>query len=45
MNLYWIIGLALFVLLEKLLAHGVWFGKVSGIVLIASGLLMAGAQF
>ena len=44
MNLYWIIGLALFVLLEKLLAHGVWFGKISGVVLIASGLLMAVTQ-
>ena len=45
MNLYWIIGLALFVLLEKLLAHGIWFGKVSGVLLIAGGLLMAATQF
>ena len=46
MTLLGILGLlALFVLLEKLLAHGVWFGKVSGILLIAGGLLMAATQF
>jgi predicted metal-binding membrane protein len=30
MNLYWIAGLALFVLAEKLLPRGVWFGRVAG---------------
>jgi predicted metal-binding membrane protein len=36
MNLYWIVGLAVFVLLEKLpLGH--WLGRVAGIVLIAWG--------
>ncbi len=37
MNLYWIVGLALFVLAEKALAHGVWFGRVSGVGLIIAG--------
>jgi predicted metal-binding membrane protein len=37
MNLYWIIGLALFVLAEKVLARGVWFGRVAGVGLIVAG--------
>jgi predicted metal-binding membrane protein len=37
MNLIWIIGLALFVLAEKLLPGGVAFGKVTGLLLIAWG--------
>ena len=37
MNLYWIAGLALFVLLEKLFAGGVWFGRVAGAGLVLSG--------
>ncbi len=38
MNLYWIIGLALFVLAEKMLAGGVWFGRLSGVGLIIGGI-------
>lgn len=38
MNLYWIAGLALFVLVEKLFAKGVWFGHVAG-----AGLFIAGS--
>jgi predicted metal-binding membrane protein len=38
MNLYWIVGLAVLVLLEKLLPAGDYLGSISGIVLIAWGL-------
>ncbi len=38
MNLYWIIGLALFVLLEKTIPSHTWFSRGTGIVLIAWGL-------
>jgi len=37
MNLIWIIGVALFVLAEKMLPAGVAFGRVSGVLLIAWG--------
>ncbi len=37
MNLYWIAGLALFVLLEKTLPGGHWLGRVAGIALIVCG--------
>jgi len=37
MNLSWIIGLALFILVEKMLPAGVAFGRVSGVLLIAWG--------
>jgi predicted metal-binding membrane protein len=37
MNLYWIIGLALFVLLEKGMPAGHWIGRFSGIILIIWG--------
>jgi predicted metal-binding membrane protein len=37
MNLYWIAGLALFVLLEKTIPAGHWFGRLTGILLIAWG--------
>jgi predicted metal-binding membrane protein len=37
MNLYWIVGLALFVLAEKVLARGEWFGRLSGVGLIVAG--------
>jgi predicted metal-binding membrane protein len=40
MNLYWIIGLALFVLLEKTVAAGHWLGRITGLVLIAWGIRM-----
>ncbi len=38
MSLYWIAGLALFVLVEKLFSRGIWFGRVTG-----AGLILAGA--
>ena len=37
MNLYWIVGLAAVVLVEKLLPRGRWFGYLLGAVLIAWG--------
>jgi len=37
MNLYWIIGLAIFVLLEKTIPAGHWFGSMTGIGLIVWG--------
>ncbi len=37
MNLYWIVGLAAFVLIEKIAAGGVWFGQLSGVILIVVG--------
>lgn len=44
MNLYWIVGLALFVLLEKIIPAGHWLGSLSGIGLIAwGGWLLVGA--
>jgi len=44
MNLYWIIGLAIFVLIEKTMPTGQWFGRIIGIGLCAwGGLLIATA--
>jgi predicted metal-binding membrane protein len=37
MNLWWIGGLALYVLIEKLLPHGARLGRYSGCVLILWG--------
>jgi predicted metal-binding membrane protein len=37
MNLYWIAGLAVFVLLEKTIPLGHWLGRVAGIALVAWG--------
>ena len=37
MNLYWIAGLALFVLLEKTIPVGHWLGALTGIGLILWG--------
>jgi predicted metal-binding membrane protein len=37
MNLYWVVGLAVFVLLEKILPLGHWLGRVAGVVLIGWG--------
>jgi predicted metal-binding membrane protein len=45
MNLFWIAGLALFVLLEKTVPMGHWFGRIAGICFAAWGvLLLVGAQ-
>jgi predicted metal-binding membrane protein len=40
MNLLWIAGLAILVLLEKLLPVGPWFARVSGVVLLAFGIAL-----
>jgi predicted metal-binding membrane protein len=37
MNLYWIVGLAVFVLLEKIMPLGHWLGRIAGVVLIGWG--------
>ena len=37
MNLYWIIGLALYILIEKLLPAGARIGQLAGVILIAWG--------
>jgi predicted metal-binding membrane protein len=43
MNLYWIVGVALFVLLEKTLPAGHWLGSITGIgLMIWGGWLTAG---
>ena len=43
MNLVWIAGLAVFVLLEKVLPAGVAFGKVTGVLLIIWGVWLGSA--
>ncbi len=44
MNLYWIVGLAAFVLLEKTVPAGHWIGSAAGVGLIAwGGLLLFGS--
>jgi predicted metal-binding membrane protein len=44
MNLFWIAGLALFVLLEKTIPLGHWFSRIAGVSFAAWGvLLLAGA--
>jgi predicted metal-binding membrane protein len=40
MNLFWIAGLALFVLLEKTIPMGRWFGRIAGVGFAAWGVLM-----
>ncbi|MCI0414002.1 DUF2182 domain-containing protein [bacterium] len=43
MNLYWIVGLSLFVLLEKTIPAGHWFGSITGIgLMLWGGWLMVG---
>jgi predicted metal-binding membrane protein len=38
MNLYWIAGLALFVVVEKWYSHGIWFGRLSGAGFVITGI-------
>src|SRR5262245_57130250 len=45
MNLIWIIGLALLVLVEKLMPAGVAFGRVTGLLLIAWGVWLGFTAF
>ena len=40
MNLYWIVGLAVFVLMEKTFPFGHWFGRVAGMILVGWGLVL-----
>ena len=40
MNLYWIIGMALYLAIEKLLPQISWLDKVLGISLIGSSILL-----
>ena len=40
MNLYWIVGLAVFVLLEKTIPLGHWLGRVAGVVLVGCGVVL-----
>jgi predicted metal-binding membrane protein len=40
MNLFWIAGLAAYVLLEKTIPMGHWFGRLIGIAAVACGVLM-----
>jgi predicted metal-binding membrane protein len=40
MNLYWIAGLALYVLAEKLLPGGLWFSRITGWLLVLAGTLV-----
>ena len=40
MNLYWIAGLASFVLIEKLAPKGLWFGRIAGAGLFITGIAL-----
>jgi predicted metal-binding membrane protein len=40
MNLYWIVGLATFALLEKTIPLGQWLGRIIGIVLVGWGVVL-----
>ncbi len=40
MNIYWIVGLAVFVLIEKTIPAGHWFSYVIGVVLILCGMVV-----
>ena len=40
MNLYWIIGIALYVAIEKLLPQISWLDKALGVLLIGAGILL-----
>jgi predicted metal-binding membrane protein len=47
MNLYWIVGLAIYILLERLLPYGRWVGNLAGGGLLIGGvvqLVSAGAR-
>ena len=41
MNLYWIVGLAVFVLLEKTTRIGHWLTRISGVGLLAGAAFLA----
>ena len=37
MNLYWIVALAAFVLMEKTVPYGHWAGRIAGVILVGWG--------
>lgn len=37
MNIFWIAGLAIYVLIEKVAPHGLWIGRIAGVVLLVWG--------
>jgi predicted metal-binding membrane protein len=41
MNLLWIAGITVFVLLEKVAPFGAWGGRVAGLAMIATGIFAA----
>lgn len=41
MNLYWIVGIATFILLEKTIPLGHWLGRTAGVALIVWGVVLA----
>jgi predicted metal-binding membrane protein len=43
MNLLWIAGIALFVLVEKLAPFGDWTGRVIGLLLVVAGVWLLAA--
>jgi predicted metal-binding membrane protein len=45
MNLYWIIGLAAYVLLEKVLPIAPWLSRLAGAALIAWGIAIGAHAF
>lgn len=40
MNLWWVVGIAVYVLLEKALPGGPWLGRALGVLLVAAGALV-----
>ena len=40
MNLVWIAGLAIFVLIEKVAPHGLWISRISGALMIGAGIYL-----
>jgi predicted metal-binding membrane protein len=45
MNLWWVIGIALYVLLEKVVPAGAWLGRALGAILCVAGVVLLGATF
>jgi predicted metal-binding membrane protein len=45
MNLWWVIGIALYVLLEKVLPAGAWLGRALGAILCVAGVVLLGTTF
>jgi predicted metal-binding membrane protein len=41
MNLYWIVGIAVFVLLEKTIPLGHWLARATGVALVVWGIALA----